>query len=98
MKEFVRMSLAKQKLDSTQAASAAQFNRQSERYGKAHILADTQDVARALAGVSVPTAGRALDVATGGGHTALFLARQGWNVTVGDISERMLANAPEALC
>lgn len=91
------MSLAKQKLDSTQAASAAQFDRQSERYGKTHILAETQDVARGLAGVLVTKGGKALDVATGGGHTALFLARQGWEVTVGDISEKMLANA-QKLC
>jgi SAM-dependent methyltransferase len=80
-------------LDSRQSASAAQFDRQSERYGKSHILADTQDVAAGLEGVPRPAEGRALDVATGGGHTALFLARQGWKVTAGDISRRMLENA-----
>ena len=84
-------------LDSTQSASAAQFERQSDRYGKSHILADTQDVALALRDISVPVAGAALDVATGGGHTALFLARQGWKVTAGDISNRMLENARQ-LC
>lgn len=80
-------------LDSKQSASAAQFDRQSDRYGKSHILADTQDVAMGLAGVLPPKAGTALDVATGGGHTALWLARQGWQVTAGDISPRMLENA-----
>jgi len=85
--------MIEQTLDSTQSASAAQFERQSDRYGKSHILADTQDVARALHGLRVPNGGTALDVATGGGHTALFLARRGWKVTAGDISKRMLENA-----
>jgi ubiquinone/menaquinone biosynthesis C-methylase UbiE len=85
--------VTEQTLDSTQSASAAQFERQSDRYGKSHILADTQDVARALHGLHVPNGGTALDVATGGGHTALFLARHGWKVTAGDISKRMLENA-----
>jgi ubiquinone/menaquinone biosynthesis C-methylase UbiE len=80
-------------LDATQAAAAAQFERQSDRYGKSHILADTSDVAAALKGI-VPAAGAtALDVATGGGHTALLLAQLGWNVTAGDLSTRMLENA-----
>jgi ubiquinone/menaquinone biosynthesis C-methylase UbiE len=78
-------------LDAAQAAAAAQFDRQSDRYGKTHILADTRDVAAALAGV--PVGGAALDVATGGGHTALYLAKQGWRVTAGDIAPRMLENA-----
>src|SRR6186713_724395 len=80
-------------LDAAQAAAAAQFDRQSDRYGKSHILADTSDVAAALAAISVPADGRALDVATGGGHTALYLAKQGWQVTAGDIAPRMLENA-----
>ena len=80
-------------LDPAQSASAAQFNRQSDRYGKSHILADSSDVAHGLVSVSRPPDGTALDVATGGGHTALFLARQGWRVTAGDIAPRMLENA-----
>jgi ubiquinone/menaquinone biosynthesis C-methylase UbiE len=80
-------------LDSNQSASAEQFNRQSDRYGRSHILADTSDLAAGLAGIGVPPDGVALDVATGGGHTALFLARQGWKIIAGDISERMLENA-----
>jgi ubiquinone/menaquinone biosynthesis C-methylase UbiE len=50
-----------------------------------------------LAGVIAPKDGTALDVATGGGHTALWLARQGWKVTAGDIAPRMLENA-QKLC
>ncbi len=83
----------KQDLDAAQSASAAQFDRQSDRYGKSHILADTQDVAAGLRDVPFRQGGTALDVATGGGHTALYLARQGWKVTAGDISPRMLENA-----
>jgi ubiquinone/menaquinone biosynthesis C-methylase UbiE len=80
-------------LDAAQSVSAAQFDRQSDRYGKSHILADTRDVAAALADVMPPAGGTALDVATGGGHTALYLAQQGWQVTAGDIAPRMLENA-----
>ena len=79
-------------LDAVQSAAAEQFNRQSDRYGKAHILADTADVAAALAGVEAPAGATALDVATGGGHTALWLARHGWRVTAGDLAPRMLEN------
>src|ERR1700685_4547962 len=84
---------AQSNFDKVQAASAAQFDRQSDRYGKSHILADTADVAELLAGVSPAPGARALDVATGGGHTALYAARQGWRVTAGDVSARMLENA-----
>ena len=84
-------------MDSKQAASAKQFERQSDRYGKSHILANTEDVELALKGIAVPAGGTALDVATGGGHTALWLARHGWKVTAGDIAPRMLQNAAK-LC
>ena len=85
--------MSQNSFDAAQAASAAQFDRQSDRYGKSHILADTTDVANALADVTMPVGGRALDVATGGGHTALYLAQRGWKVTAGDIAPRMLENA-----
>jgi ubiquinone/menaquinone biosynthesis C-methylase UbiE len=91
------MPEGKNALDIKQSASAAQFNRQSDRYGKSHILASTPDVEQGLRGVSVPSDGTALDVATGGGHTALWLARHGWTVTAGDIAARMLENA-QKLC
>ena len=80
-------------LDDTQAASAAQFDRQSDRYGKTHVLANTEDLEAALGDVKAPPSGTALDVATGGGHAALFLLRRGWRVTAGDIAPRMLENA-----
>jgi ubiquinone/menaquinone biosynthesis C-methylase UbiE len=88
---------AQSNFDAAQAASAAQFDRQSDRYGKSHILADTSDVAEVLGGVSPAAGARALDVATGGGHTALCLARMGWSVTAGDVSRRMLDRAERLL-
>jgi ubiquinone/menaquinone biosynthesis C-methylase UbiE len=83
--------------DEAQAASARQFDRRFGSYGASHILSDTRDVSTALAGVEVPTDGLALDVATGGGHTALALARAGWRVCLGDVSMRMLESARELL-
>ena len=49
--EELDMHEDKNALDVKQSASAAQFNRQSDRYGKSHILADTQDVEQGLRGV-----------------------------------------------
>lgn len=83
--------------DAAQAASAAQFDRQSDRYGKSHILADTADVAEALKDLSAAPGARALDIATGGGHTALRVASMGWSVTAGDVSEKMLEAAEKLL-
>ena len=82
--------MQKNSFDAAQTAAAAQFDRQSDRYGRSHILADTSDVAMALDDVAIFPGGRALDVATGGGHTALFLAKRGLEVTAGDIALRML--------
>lgn len=80
-------------LDPTQIASREQFDRQSDRYGKAHILSDISDVEAALADISLAGKETALDVATGGGHAALFLASRNLRVTASDISPRMLENA-----
>ncbi len=80
-------------LDSVQKAARDQFEKQSDRYGKSHILANTDDVAAGLAGITFPPQARALDVAAGGGHTAVFLAGIGLEVTASDISAAMLDNA-----
>jgi ubiquinone/menaquinone biosynthesis C-methylase UbiE len=79
-------------LNSVQQASRDQFEKQSANYGKSHILADTADVARALEHVPVAPGQSALDVATGGGHTALYLAGRGLDVIAADISPAMLEN------
>ncbi len=84
-------------LDTNQAASAAQFDRQSANYGRSHILADTTDVKRLLKQIAPPDYARALDVATGGGHTALCAANRGYDLTICDISTKMLENAEKLL-
>lgn len=81
-------------LDAQQRQSAAQFGRQAGHYGRSHVLADARDVAELLA--LIPDSeknGRALDVATGGGHTALALAHAGYTPVIGDIAPPMLENA-----
>ena len=80
-------------LDPIQQAARDQFQKQSANYGKSHILANTDDVAAALSGIEAPPGSAALDVATGGGHTALYLASRGFSVTAADISQAMLENA-----
>jgi len=77
-------------LDPIQKAARDQFQRQSANYGKSHILANTDDVALALSGIEIPPGSSALDVATGGGHTAIYLAGRGFSVTATDISQAML--------
>ncbi|MGH8048479.1 MAG: class I SAM-dependent methyltransferase, partial [Chthoniobacterales bacterium] len=84
-------------LDDSQRAVQAQFDRQSARYGRSHLLADVSDLDAAVKGIDLPAGGMALDVATGGGHTALWLARRGYHVTLTDISLRMLEGAGKLL-
>ena len=79
-------------LDPIQEASRDQFERHSANYGKSHILANTADIAAALADIEATPGSRALDVATGGGHTAIYLATRGFTVTASDISQAMLDN------
>jgi len=81
------------KLDPIQAAAAAQFDRQSAHYGKGHILEQTADIDSALQHIPLAAGWRALDVATGGGHTGLLLAARGCEVTLGDIAPKMLERA-----
>lgn len=77
-------------LDDTQRAAQAQFDRQAARYGSSHILSDVTDVENALRDLEIATLDPALDVATGGGHTAVFLAGLGLDVTASDVSPAML--------
>ena len=73
------------------AASRAQFDRQAAFYGSGHILRDVSDVAAALDSIDTRELSPALDVATGAGHVAAYLAARGIEVTAADISEGMLA-------
>ena len=77
-------------LDESQRASQEQFDRQAARYGSSHILNDTSDVAAALSRLENAALDPALDVATGAGHTAVYLASRGLRVTAADLSAGML--------
>lgn len=78
------------KLDENQKASQIQFDRQAALYGRTHILSDTSDLQRALQNSALPKYSPALDVATGAGHTAVFLAECGLDVTAVDLAPAML--------
>ena len=83
-------------LNEVQRASQEQFARQSDRYGKGHILENVADVRAALEHVSLRPRAQVLDVATGGGHTGLLLASLGHDVTLSDITQAMLDRASAA--
>jgi len=77
-------------LDDIQTAAHDQFSERAGQYGKGHILADVSDVEKAIADLKLRPGAKALDVATGNGHTAIYLAQKGFNVTACDISHAML--------
>ncbi len=80
-------------LNEVQRASQEQFARQSDRYGKGHILENVDDVRAALDLITLPPRSQVLDVATGGGHTGLLLASLGHEVILSDIAQAMLDRA-----
>ena len=84
------------KLDAVQRAAQEQFGRQSHRYGQGHILENVADVQAAIEPLGLRPGSRVLDVATGAGHTGLFLAGLGHDVTLADIALPMLQRAGEA--
>src|ERR1700685_4080729 len=81
------------KLDEVQKAAQEQFAKQSHRYGRGHILENVEDVCAAVEQFRLPAKALVLDVATGGGHTGLFLASLGHEVTLTDIAQPMLERA-----
>jgi len=83
------------KLDDIQRAAQEQFARRSESYGKGHILENVEDVQATLKSIHLPTRAKVLDVATGAGHTGLFLASLGHDVTLADIAQPMLDKAAQ---
>jgi len=84
------------KLDAVQQAAQEQFARRSHRYGHGHILENVEDVRGAIEPLQLAPGSRVLDVATGAGHTGLFLAGLGHDVTLADIAAPMLQRAEEA--
>ncbi|MCI0745048.1 MAG: class I SAM-dependent methyltransferase [Verrucomicrobia subdivision 3 bacterium] len=83
-------------LDDIQRAAQEQFGRQSHRYGRGHILENIEDVRAAIDPLDLKPGMKALDVATGGGHTGIYLASLGCDVTLADIAEPMLQRAAAA--
>src|SRR5436190_398053 len=83
-------------LDETQRAAEAQFSRQSQRYAKGHILENVEDVREAAAHLDLPARARVLDVACGAGHTGLYFASLGHDVTCADLTAAMLDRTREA--
>jgi len=80
-------------LDDIQLASQEQFGDRAGQYGKSHILADVADVEKAVVPLKFRPGTFALDVATGNAHTAIYLAKSGFNVTATDLSQAMLTEA-----
>lgn len=66
------------------------FSQHHQAYGTSPRHARGQDLNILLSGLAGQKGERALDVATGGGHTAIKLAEQGVEVTVVDITVEML--------
>lgn len=82
-------------LNEIQRASQEQFTRQSHRYGQGHILENVEDVQAALESISLPQPAQVLDVATGAGHTGLYLASLGHEVVLADLAAPMLERAAQ---
>jgi ubiquinone/menaquinone biosynthesis C-methylase UbiE len=83
-------------LNEVQRAAQEQFGKQSHRYAKGHVLENVDDVRAAAVRLNLPPKARVLDVATGAGHTALFFAGLGHEVTLADVAQPMLDRATEA--
>ncbi len=73
-----------------------QFGAAAEAYVRSRSHAAGHDLGRLLEWAAVRPGELALDVATGGGHTGLALARQGARVILLDLTMRMLQAARRA--
>ena len=62
-------------------------------HGRSNALADTGDIEKALADLKLRPATPALDIATGDGHTAVFLAQKGCHVIASDTSTACINRA-----
>src|SRR2546426_844395 len=76
-------------LDAIQQAAQSQFSKQSQRYGHGHILENVEDAKAATETIGLSPGSRVLDVATGAGHSGLYFASLGHDVTLADISTSM---------
>jgi ubiquinone/menaquinone biosynthesis C-methylase UbiE len=80
-------------LDDVQRAAQEQFAKRSHCYGASHILQNVEDVRFAVESIPLPSRAKVLDVATGAGHTGIFLASLGHDVTLADLAQPMLERA-----
>lgn len=67
------------------------FGERAQDYRRSRTHGDPRELARMVAWLAPPPGARALDVATGGGHTALALRDAGCQVVASDATPAMLA-------
>lgn len=79
--------------DDVKAQSQKRFGEYAERYVTSKVHAEGEDLNRLLAMAAPQAHWRALDVATGGGHTALKFAPHVAHVVASDLTPRMLLAA-----
>lgn len=91
---MISFSLAEEDLRTATRPSAEETD-WDHRYGGEDPIWSANPNGTLLAEVSGLTPGRALDVGAGEGADALWLSRQGWQVTASDISGRALARVAE---
>jgi ubiquinone/menaquinone biosynthesis C-methylase UbiE len=75
------------------ASAREQFGRVAEAYVHSKGHAEGEDLERIVALATATREDRVLDIATGGGHTALALARVAGHVTASDLTPEMLVAA-----
>jgi ubiquinone/menaquinone biosynthesis C-methylase UbiE/catechol 2,3-dioxygenase-like lactoylglutathione lyase family enzyme len=86
-----------EKSEAIKARVREAFGKTAEAYVTSPVHASGDDLAR-LVELAAPTASdRALDISTGGGHTALALAPHVGEVVASDLTPRMLATARDFL-
>ncbi|QSR86193.1 class I SAM-dependent methyltransferase [Candidatus Methylacidiphilum infernorum] len=76
-----------------QKRSQQHFSSCASFYQKGHILTNIEDLEKTFEDIPLQKGMKALDVATGNGYTAFFLARQGVEVIACDITEKMFEGA-----
>lgn len=71
----------------------ATFSRAAEKYRTSADHTDVEDLDLLFSGLELSAGHRVLDVATGGGHTAIALAGRAGRVVASDLTPRMLSEA-----
>lgn len=82
--------------DKLRAEVRARFGARHADYRASTTHGGGEDLARLMALVAPAKRDRALDIATGAGHTAVALARAGADVTASDLTPRMLTETAES--